>query len=423
MIALSNKSREWAAAFVLFLFWPFGTLLCGLTKLKSEFFIASYVFFSIIFCWNLDVLPNSTYDDLSGIASVFMENDIDTQDFLNILYKYFTWHEDATRELYIYFIIWLTRLFSDNPHAFFAICSVPYLFFQTACLRIIIKNRHFHVGIYGVLILFLFILPRDIITVQNPRFTTALWLCIYVYMSFLNNNESSNKKLWLLLLTPLIHSSFWIYLPVFALGIILTKFQKSLFTAVYLALFFAEGTYLMMQNTNILSVLPLPSALRGWWEANLNLNIETPRIGTGFYWVPSFFSTLRFLAYLSIPCILWKHRAKINENPISRKMFAYYLYFFAFCNFVKYVPSLGVRSFWMVEIISVYLLFLFLGSQSKRYLFLILACSSFMIYSRYLSPGGTSSRVVPNRVFYFSAPSLVLQYWGCEKMNVIKLKF
>lgn len=401
-----------------FLIWPFGTLLATMRNMKKSNFIFIYVLFCILFCWNLDVRNHLRYDDLSGIAGIFMANDITTSDFLDILYKYVTGHEDATRELYLYFMIWITRLFSDNPHTFFALCSIPYLFFQVKCFKIIIDNPKFHNGIIGVLTIFLFMLPRDIITVQNPRFTTALWLCIYVIMKYFSNSKENRKVLLWLLLTPLIHSSYWLFIVFFIFGLFAKYFQNILMPMVYLSLPFSYMSAEILGTLDITSIIPLPDSLNDWVLSYIQ---RTPEVsstgGTGFYWVPIFFNFIKTTAYLLVPFYVWKKRHDLNSNPHTKNLFSFYLYFFAMVNFIQVIPVLGARYQWFIQILSIYMLFLAYGLNAKKILYIILFANAWFIFSRYFHGGAVSSSVPPI-IFYTPAPYIVAHYWGIERMNI-----
>ena len=103
----SDHKRERLYYILFFLIWPFGALLSTLKYMKGKHFLFIYGLFCILFCWNFDVRSQLHYDDLSGIAGIFMYNDLTTSDFINILEKYFSGHQDATREIYLYFMIWL----------------------------------------------------------------------------------------------------------------------------------------------------------------------------------------------------------------------------------------------------------------------------------------------------------------------------
>lgn len=414
----SDHKRERLYYILFFLIWPFGALLSTLKYMKGKHFLFIYGLFCILFCWNFDVRSQLHYDDLSGIAGIFMYNDLTTSDFINILEKYFSGHQDATREIYLYFMIWLTRLFSDNPHTFFAMCSLPYLFFQIKAFKIMIDNPKFHNGLIGFLFIFLFMLPRDIITIQNPRFTTALWLCIYVIMKYYSNKGSYKTLLWLVL-TPLIHSSFWVFIVIFFIGLFSKHFQNILMLLVYISIPFSYMSTEIMGNLDLTPIIPLPDSLNTWVLTYLEKESEAKTYGTsGLYWVPILFDFLKTTTYLIVPFLLWRKRDELNRN--HKSLFSFYLFLFAIVNLLQPVPVLGGRYMWFVQILSIYMLLLAYGDKAKKYLIIILIANSWFIFNRYLFRGAVS-RSVPPIVFYTPTPYIVYEYWGVEKMNIMEL--
>lgn len=313
---------------------------------------------------------------------------------------------------------WITRLFSDNPHTFFALCSIPYLYFQTKCFKIIINNPNFKNGLTGFLVVFLFMLPRDIITVQNPRFTTALWLSIYVIMSFYNSERKNKKVLLWLTITPLIHSSYWLFIVVFIIGMFSKYFQNILMPMVYLSIPFSYLSTNIMSSIDIATIIPLPESLSQWITAYLAAEKEIEQTGTsGFYWVPILFDFLKTSIYLIIPFLLWRKRDILNNNEKTKALFSFYLFFFAFVNFIQVIPVLGVRYLWFIQILSIYLLFLTYGRKSKKILILILFANLWYIFTRYFYGGAVSSSVPPI-IFYTPLPYIIIHYWGIERMNI-----
>lgn len=415
----SSPKRERLYYILFFLIWPFGALLSTLKSMKGKHFLFIYTLFCILFCWNMDVCDKTRYDDLSGIAGVFMYNDINTADFLDILDKYFSGHQDATREIYLYFMIWLTRLFSDNPHTFFALCSLPYLFFQIKCFKIIIDNPKFQNGWIGFLFIFLFMLPRDIITVQNPRFTTALWLSIYVIMKYYSGKGNYKTLLWLAL-TPIIHSSYWLFISIFFIGIFSKHFQSILMPLVYISIPFSYMSVNIVNTIDLSSILPSSASLNYWITSHLNIENQTPVStgGSGFYWVSILFDFLRNTVYLIVPFLLWKKRDEINKN--HKSLFSFYLYLFAIINFLQPIPVLGLRYMWFVRILSIYMLFLAYGNKAKKYLIMILIANSWYIYGRYYT--GTVRSSVPKIIFYTPAPYIIHEYWGVDRMDIVELE-
>lgn len=412
----NNSGKERLYYILFFLIWPFGALLSTLKYMKGKHFLFIYGLFCILLCWNMDVTNPERYDDLGNISLMFSYNNINTADFLDILKKYFSGHQDATRELYLYFMIWFTRLFSDNPHTFFALCSIPYLFFQIKCFKIIIDNPKFHNGWIGFLFIFLFMLPRDIITVQNPRFTTALWLCIYVIMKFYSGKGNYKTLLWLAV-TPLIHSSFWVFIGLFFIGLFSKHFQSLLMPLVYLSIPFSYMSTSITNSLDISSIIPLPDSLNSWAASYLGGETRVKEYGTsGLFWVPILFDFLRTTAYLIVPFALWKKRDELNKN--HKALFSFFLFLYAIINFLRPVPVLGQRYYWFVQILSVYMLLLAYGDKAKKFLIIILIANSWYAFNRYFFRGAVSN-CVPKIVFYTPAPYIIYEYWGVERMNII----
>lgn len=419
------NSKNIYGQLIFFVIWPFGALLHSLRNIKSKNFLIIYTLFCILFCWNMDVVTRA-YDDLSGIAAIFMETDSSTPTFFKLFTSYITFSPDAPREIYIYFMMWFTRLFSDNPHTFFALCAIPYLFFQVKCFRMFLEDERFISGLMGVLIIFLFMWPRDIITVQNPRFTTALWLCVYVIMkSFLPSTRNNMHLLWLLL-APTIHSSFWIIAPVLLLCIIIGKNIKQtgwLAVLVYVSIPFSFlNSEVISANAELLTYLPLSDSLTMWAMGYLTSEAEaTQTTGSGFYWVPLFFDVAKTIAYLLVPIAIIQKKELLKGNNHISQLISCYLFMFAICNFVRMMPVIGVRLYHFVHILSIYIIFKVYGMNSKLYFIILFACA-WSIFTRYFF-GGAVSRCVPLIVFYTPLPYIIFEYWGITKMDIVEPDF
>lgn len=409
-----------------FIIWPFGALLHSLQDMKSRNFIIIYSLFCILFCWNMDVVSNA-YDDFSGIAYLFMHTDSSTSAFLKKFYAYITFSPNAPREIYLYFMMWFSRLFSDNPHFFFALCAIPYLFFQVKCFRMFLEDVNFRNGLIGVLIIFLFMFPRDIITVQNPRFVTALWLCIYVMMRSFYPATKGNKYLLWLLLAPTIHSSYWFIAPMMLLCIFVGRIvdqPRWLITLVYISIPFSYmSTDIFSSNIDILSILSFSNALSGWAEGYITSSeVETKQvIGGGLYWVPVLFGILKKTAYLIVPIMIINKRDLVSKLATTSGMISCYLLLFALANFVQPMPVLGARLFLFVQILSIYVLFRVYGFKTNMF-YIILFALTWDWFTRYFF-GGAVSRVVPMMIFYTPLPYILFKYWGKTTMDVIEPEF
>lgn len=420
-----HTDRGLVSQLLLFIIWPFGALLQSLRNIKSRNFLVIYSLFCVLMCWNFDVVTY-VYDDFSGIAYFFMHTDSSTDAFFRRLHAYVTFSPDAPREIYLYFMMWFSRLFSGNPHFFFALCAIPYLFFQTKCFKMFLEDDNFKNGLLAFLVLFLFMFPRDIITVQNPRFVTGLWLCVYVIMKSFHSATKGNKHLLWLLLAPTIHSSYWFLAPIMLLCILVGRTARRpswLVVLVYVSIPFSYmSSDIISSNINILSLLPLSDSLGEWAEGYASSSVEsTQATGSGFYWIPVLFSILKKTAYLIVPIMILQKRELINKQSSTGRLISCYLLLFAIANFVQSMPVLGVRFFLFVQILSIYVLFKVCGLNTNLY-YIILFALAWDIFSRYFF-GGAVSRIVPLIVFYTPLPYIIMKYWGKTTIDVVTPEF
>ena len=428
LLISSNKLRSnnnLAGQLFLFFIWPFGALLQSLRNIKSKNFLIIYSLFCILLCWNLDVVTKA-YDDLSGIAYFFMHTDSSTDTFFQRVHAYVTFSPDAPREIYLYFMMWFSRLFSDNPHFFFALCALPYLFFQTKCFKMFLEDDNFRNGLIGILVIFLFMFPRDIITIQNPRFVTGLWLCIYVIMKSFHPATKGNKHLFWLLLAPTIHSSYWFLAPVMLLCVFVGRSVRQpgwLIALVYISIPFSYmSSDIISNNVGILSLLPFSDSLGAWAVGYASSTVESTQVsGSGFYWIPVLFGILKKTAYLIVPIMIIQKRDIINKQTTTSRLVSCYLFLFAIANFVQSMPVLGVRFFLFVQILTIYVLFRVQGFNTKLY-YIILVALTWDVFSRYFF-GGAVSRVVPLILFYTPLPYIIFKYWGKTTMDVVTPEF
>ena len=172
--------EEWAAKIVLFLVWPFGAFLYSLKDMRSRSSFLVFFLYGMLFCWHLNPNHYDKYDDMMGIMGFFYEKSFTLDDIWQQVIGIVTFADDATeKEVYQNFLIWFTKLISDNHHLMFLFASIPYLFFSLKSVRFITSDTKFCNTWLFLSIVLLFVLPRDILTVQNPRFTTGVWMAVY----------------------------------------------------------------------------------------------------------------------------------------------------------------------------------------------------------------------------------------------------
>ena len=408
---INNSNFEWGIKLVLFVTSPFLAFVTSLLNpnSKSSYFI--FFSFGVLFCWHMNPTGADRYDDLQGMMEYINQNHFTTNEIIDQIKLYFSFSPDATKELYMNVLIWLSGLFSNNVHLVFAIAAIPWLFFFLKSLKKITSLPQFKSGsIYCLIVLLLFVFPRDIITLQNPRFTTGVWFIIYSIIHFFSTENKKWKYVLLILLTPLIHSGFIPFAILFPILILSYRFERIVFIAFVISIIISSFTYSIVSNINIPQLLLLPTEMSFWIERYLSeeyYNKFVANTGTGFYMIQVVFETLTQIVYLIIPFSLWTNRHLYHQK--DKKFIMFYIGAFALINLISYIPVLGERYYWIIQILSIYVFFKLLYPKYKWWLWLCLFACSFAIVKRYFHQGALSSSV-PIEIFYAPTPYLIWEY-------------
>lgn len=413
-----ETNREFWVKIVLFIIYPFGTFLLSLINANRKSSYLIYFLFGVLFCWHMNPTSLQFTDDFYWIMLRVVENNFTGIDIWNQIVSYVTFTEDAPKEIYENVLNWFSKLFSPNPHLFFAFASVPFLVFMLGSLNKITSDRKFTQSWYCLIVLILFVLPRDIITVQNPRFGTGVWVLIFATIGFFSSKKYQWKYYFLILLTPCIHAGFWFYVIAFTCGLLLLRNQKLLMILLYVSIPFSYLSYGLLSNINF-SLLPLPSTLVLWIERYLSEDsydkFITNKNASGFFWITEMFSAIQTTTYLLVPIYLWKYK---NMLANQKKLFSFYLYFYAVVNFIQFVPVLGARFYWLVRIFSIYMWFKDVYPRHNKVLLVLLLSCSWEIFIRYFYMGALA-KCVPLEIFYTPLPYLIMDYWGVTNMQII----
>lgn len=413
--------RELWIKLILFIIYPFGAFLLSLKNAASKSSYLIYILFGLVFCWHMNPTSHTHTNDLYWIMERVIANDFSTKEIWKQFVVFITFAEDAPKEVYENLINWFSKLFSPNPHLFFTIAAIPYLYFMLKSLKKITTDQKFTQCWYCLIVLVLFVLPRDIITVQNPRFTTGVWMAVFATISFFSSYKYQWRYFLLILATPLIHSGFWFYVLAFAGGLFTMRYQKLLIVLLYASVPFSYLSYDLLSNLNF-SALPLPSTLAVWIEGYLSEDSFDKFVAnegaSGFFWVSQLFSTIRTTAYLIIPLYLWKYRKEIEQRNDIKHLFRFFLYFYALVNFIQFVPVLGERFYWIVRILAIYLWFKTIYPRHNTVLKILLLSCSWEIFRRYFYNGAIFTSV-PLEIFYTTLPNLIADFWGVTNITLL----
>lgn len=100
IIRSPEPASEWGIKLVAFIIYPFGAFLLSLRNAASRSSYMIYALFGVLFCWHLNPVDLSRYDDLQGIMERVVATNISWNDLVKQFSAYFSFSDDAPKELY-----------------------------------------------------------------------------------------------------------------------------------------------------------------------------------------------------------------------------------------------------------------------------------------------------------------------------------
>ena len=406
-----NDAKELVIKLVLFVICPFAAFLGSLLRPTSKSSFVIYFLFGILFCWHMDPAGLTEYDDYMGIRDEFLAYKYSMADFLEKFVGYITL-QGKERDLYSVFLNAFTRIFSSNFHLYFAIASIPYLIFSLASVRKLTESEEFpRCGIYALLIILLFVIPRDIVTVQNPRYTTAVWISMWGFLNYFDRSKSNWKWYAIpIILSVVLHTGLLPMVLVFLMAMIVPLPVKKIELIFFVSIPFSFFSYELFASINYSF---LPSFLSHWIQSYLSDEMYAKLIlnkgRSGFFWVTQLFSYISYLAYFLIPIMMMKYKEQILENSEIGKLYPFYILLFSITNFIRMLPTIGVRYFLTIQIMSVYMFFKVFYPMKKKYFWVLLFAWSFPIFLRWFY-SGAGLHLVPKNIYFDNLFSLVNDY-------------
>ena len=406
-----NDAKELVIKLVLFVICPFAAFLGSLLRPTSKSSFVIYFLFGILFCWHMDPAGLTEYDDYMGIRDEFLAYKYSMADFLEKFVGYITL-QGKERDLYSVFLNTFTRIFSSNFHLYFAIASIPYLIFSLASVRKLTESEEFpRCGIYALLIILLFVIPRDIVTVQNPRYTTAVWISMWGFLNYFDRSKSNWKWYAIpIILSVVLHTGLLPMVLVFLMAIIVPLPVKKIELIFFVSIPFSFFSYELFASINYSF---LPSFLSHWIQSYLSDEMYAKLIlnkgRSGFFWITQLFSYISYVAYFLIPIMMMKYKEQILQNSEIGKLYPFYILLFSVTNFIRMLPTIGVRYFLTIQIMSVYMFFKVFYPMKKNYFWVLLFAWSFPIFLRWFY-SGAGLHLVPKNIYFDNLFSLVNDY-------------
>lgn len=395
---------------LLFVAWPFGAWLHSLEDPRRKSSYVVFFLFSVLLLWHMAPTGfSAAYQDFGGILEEFNETEITTEDFWEEVKAFFSFSIDAPKELYQDFLTWLTKLYTDNYHFMFALAAIPVAFFQLKSLRLITSDQKFVPGFFALWAMMLMLVPRDIIGVQNPRFTTGYWMLVCCCLYCFTEKPIKWKYLLPLLLLPAIHSAMWAAVIMITLYLVIPKKTKVLEVMAICSIPFM---FIDIGLRNNIDFGMLPDNIVTWAERFASDRAYAKHVSNegraGFWWVDSVFDISVKIMYLYMAIQVIRHKDLVYKHYESRNFYPFFLFMFFFINMIQFIPVMGSRFYGLWRVFVFFIWFKTFHFSHKDTYRLLLVCYSWYIIRRYgYVMGGALAYNTPLDIFYMPLPYLM----------------
>ena len=406
----NRGDKELAPLLILFLIWPFGTWLYSLFNANKRSSYVVFFMFSLLLCWHMAPTGYTDYyDDFLGILDRFNAYYFTDSDIKHQINLYLSMDKNAPKELYENILMCFVKGFTHNYHFYFLLCAIPVAYCQLKSLKRITQDvRYQPHTIMAIAIMVMFIFPRDIITVQNPRFTTGFWICILSSLNYFCAEKKNVFKLLPILITPLIHSGMWLYVIIIGLFLLVPKNIRILEIAALCTIPFCFLDTEMIKGIDL--SLFLPENLYSWslnHFDNTNSSIKVDA-RAGFWWVGALFAIASKIMYIYMVIMMVKNKQNVNNNTESKNFYPFLLFLLTIVNFIQAVPVLGERYFWFIKIFTIFVWFKAFYPKHKKVIICLLIVSSWGFLQRYgYIFGGALATNTPIDIYFTPLPYLI----------------
>lgn len=374
----TNKSKTAVLKLLLFFLWPFGSFLYALLyRPNSKSSYCVYFLWGLLFCWSIYYSPwDSFYIDFVTIVEKFYDTQLTFSELCDRIIGILTLssYTDGA-DFYNIVVYWLSHQFSSNFHFMYVIAGIPFLYCMLYSLRFITQDQYFKANIYGYILLFLFVLPCSIFAIQNFRFSTGFWCCVFLILKVFY--EQKKKYIPLFIVLPFIHYSFWLVIVVFLVFSFLKGHNKLIKWILICSIPFAvipiNAILDSFTNSNLLPIL-----LTEKGDAYLS-DEATANWGMYANGMRSYFKVIQSIIAVVATYIMLMYIEKQEVDKRLCNLLKLLCILLFTVNFINVVPVIGERFYLLCRTLCIFLWFK-ICPQKKYFIWIFLAGAALDIY-------------------------------------------
>ena len=334
-----ESNHKLAVKIIMFLLSPVLGLVYSFGSLRTKSTYWIIFLFCLCFGFSFTVSNQRTEGSIDGITYRVEFEEMANESygsFKEDFSEYLTF-DTGDQDFYFKSLAFGISRFSSNYHVFFFFVALIFAFFQLRTARFFTLHDNYRDSLFCFILFGLFIW-NQVFNINGLRFWTAAWIAVYSCFQLL---VSKNKAyLFLALLTPFVHGSYFLYLIVLVIYYLFGKFEKP--WTVLLLCSFIVSTVAVEITRDVAVFLPDIFSKKIDFYTDSSYITET-RSGSGFWFIDKFFQTLSFIYINIMTLILLFKNKQCPKSDQNRPLLRFLVIWMCFSNIFMPVPSVGGR--------------------------------------------------------------------------------
>lgn len=408
---MSHKSSGSSNALIVFLIQPFVGFLMSLKHFGSK--LGGFIFIAFATLWGYAQSFTYTPTDGYRVAARFCQFPVRSfSEIINDL------AEGNAIDIYLSVINYFVHWFSNNPKVYFAVLGFVFGLFCYWTLSALAKEQTFKDKFLSHLLFLLFV-TNSFSWLTAPRFFTASWIAVLV---FLKISWGKSRWVWLAIVLPLVHFSFF---PI-SLILFVVAFSKKLLpffsSFMYITVLIVFVLSFILPETVIAGLIPQEAldestklASKYTYVSGVHsdrLFQENSAYREANVFITNFFHLAMKVGSFLILTLLFLRRNKLKKNQLVWTTYNMTLPVAAVVYYMSIIPSSGwryINVFWLILYIVLFrYYYVFKPQKFYRLTVCLYAINiytiSFMFYVAY--------RTVDFVLFYAPLPFVIMSGIG-----------
>lgn len=335
---------------LLFLINPFLSALYSVKNIKdgvsSHFLYLWFLIFGIGFC-----AMSESADSFRYVEDFMIEHRYTWAQYVYQINEYLTF-ESNIKDIYTLTVNVFVGAFTDNYHWTFFIYSIVFGFFYIKSMQVFLAHSKVYNNVIFYLLLFIFCFSNPIFNINGVRFWTASWIGVYAVLKAVLDKKV--YYLLLLLVTPLIHGTFSIWIAMVLCSFLLGRFHV-VWKVLFVVSSFVSAVSFLSVLDNYSDFLPqfMQNQIWAYTQSDEALKKMSGELTEQLPLYAQVFNALPTYFMLIMSYIVVFNRRLFMSTPKSKQLFNIYVAMATIANFLSGIPSMGRFLFLLIPLLVV----------------------------------------------------------------------